>query len=945
MIEFTKEEIPATQAIQKVYTQARRDYDSSITKVIMLQKEKKPNPPKIQLAEQDRERMKAHYLQKGEEAWCSLLDTNEKSEFETLEKLLTYIEAFYQFFRGGYNFLRDVHDNVVIQHRQWIAEERGRYEARKKKRPAGEWVPDAISGGAAAKTRMFGLPYEEIIRRDQPSTAIPTWLEKAIDFLEVRALGIVGIFRISPPKANLDDTKKKIDAAQDVDWNALDEHVCTGTIKLFLRELPQPLLTFELYAKFMASADLEDEGAKIKAIKSVMNELPKPNVALLKRLLALMVHIERHKEVNKMSASNLAVVLCPSILYPEVPDPTTMVEDIQRANRIMAVMILHYEEIFGSAVPQAKGAGAGTPLRKSVQLDSVQAGSGSSSQLKTSSKDSSKDSGLKSSASAENVPPPTGNPPPPNVVASNPALSSSTPPGSTTLASSSGTTADTPSDKSATDKTEKASTSSTPGAATPKEEKTTTPAQSPQPAQPSQPQATSPPVAPVASLYVPSPVASVDIIPKIDFVTMQSILKDKSITSTHEYFMALQDVADAACQFASVALKPGLSGEQVTPLNAALKNVARAIKNILGSVKDFSGKLPPELRNRLLLAAKELQDRVLAAAGAFKEFAESGGQTPLKLLDSVRNFIVASYAIAARVKEFSLVDELVVAAEHIVTLVDQMPSSFAQGAIPIANNTNALQNASYKLAALMRAKILDSSQQAQVDAFASCIGNTEKMTREICDDIKTMLFDESLGPEDLIISPTLDTKLKSLSVTAKQVELYVDALSPAQNLSVSNASLFSAVAEQLMANINTHTANPEPAMQGIVSALRNIADRLVALKNACDSFASKRSVWIDELHALSEQFTVISTHVQSIVSQTQDQTVHTSLKAYIRSLQTLALFVRLVAPAEAFEINTCSDSLMRSLSYVKDFVFISFPVLFNIRDALILIEEEKQSPE
>jgi len=48
MLEFTKNEIPAAEAVKKKFDQARRDYDNSITKVQQLQKEKKPNPPKIQ---------------------------------------------------------------------------------------------------------------------------------------------------------------------------------------------------------------------------------------------------------------------------------------------------------------------------------------------------------------------------------------------------------------------------------------------------------------------------------------------------------------------------------------------------------------------------------------------------------------------------------------------------------------------------------------------------------------------------------------------------------------------------------------------------------------------------------------------------------------------------------------------------------------------------------
>jgi hypothetical protein len=409
--------------------------------------------------------------------------------------------------------------------------------------------------------------------------------------------------------------------------------------------------------------------------------------------------------------------------------------------------------------------------------------------------------------------------------------------------------------------------------------------------------------------------------------------------------MSLQEVADATCQFASVTLTPNLGIDHLPSLNNALKNLAKAIKNILASVKDFATKLPPELRSRLLLAAKDLQDRVLVTAAAFKEFGESPGTSQAataKLIDATRAFVVASYSIAARIKEFSLVDELVAASEAIVNLVEQLPKSFAEDSTAVANNTNSLQNASFKLTALLRAKILDSSNQNLVKSLASCIESAEKETREICDDIKSMLFDESLSPDDIVISPALETKLKSLSATAKQAESFVDQLSPSQHPTVSNSALFSPVLEQLNANINTHTANQDPTIQSIVASLRSIADILNTLRANQLEIPSKRGQWIDELFKLSEQLSSISSATQKVQASSSDPTVQLTLASYLKTLSTISLLIRISAPAEAFDVQACTDSLSRSMTHVKDFVFVSFPVLFSIRDAILQIEEDQQ---
>lgn len=1085
MVNFTKEEIPATIAIKKKWDSARKDYDSSITKVVVLQKEKKPNPPKITLAEQERERMKTAYLAKGDEAYKSLLETNEISEYETLEKLLTFVDSYYQFFRGGYQFLREVHENVVIKERQWIAEQRFQFE--KRPRNISEWIPDSISGGATAKTRMFGMPYEELIRRDQPASLIPVWLEKAIEFLEMKALGIQGVFRVSPPKTQLDDTKKKIDAAHDIDWSQLDEHVCTGAVKLFLRELPQPLLTFELYSKFVSAGDIDDDLAKVKAIKAVLTELPKPNFSLLKRLLALMVLIERNKDVNKMTSSNLAVVLCPSILYPEVPDPLTMVDDIQRANRVMSVFITHYADVFGttvtgpsinpSAVPASVLAGGANANNsnspsKSVSFASSQelATNAASQASANASSSSSATQDAKASAAKKTAPPiphkspltASGNAkgvpnasnnqnlntstptkveqgqntqktepaknsgaatpstaPNPNFTAAtnannaaNPALNppqvaataaagsgpnsaASTPPSSLTLSKS-------PSGNNITASSGIRTSTGAPGTTENSNPNSSAPAPS-QVAAPQQEQVVFP------SNVVPS----VDAGQKIDLETMKLILQEKAVGSTFDYFMSIQELADANAAFASLVLTVGLQNggnvsnqpsgapptalrqvlnvDLATDLNGALKNLAKSIKNILASVREFSSRLPPELRNRMLMAAKELQDRVLSTAGAFKEYNENAhaGATAAvfasgtKLVDSTRHFVASVFAIAARFKEFSLVDELISSSSNLARLCEELEKSFfaENSATNIAICTNSLQSASFKLTALLRSKILDSASQTQISSLAACIESAEKETRDICESVKAMLFDESLNPEDIKISPQISAAIKSLAETAKKAENFFEVISPAQNASVSNALLFAPTIDQLSKNIATHSSNNHATMASIVANLKTaldiVSNQLKPTWNDLSSYYNAsspgynheksagaaqsqnkenssnsalafdtRSKWIDQMSSLTSVLTNIGAITQKIIDEPSiknDPAATSSLTAYIHSLSSMALLLKITATAEAYEVQSCSDSLPRSISVLKDFVFISFPVLFNINDSLSLIEEEKNA--
>src|SRR4051812_40453687 len=115
--------------------------------------------------------------------------------------MCTYFEAYYQFFKGGFTWLRDFHDNTLPAYKKLMAEEKQKFEQRRRKRPPGEWIPDSISGGASSvpyiflpclfpqacpyvftfqRTRQYATSYEDLLKRDAPPNNIPVFLEKAL---------------------------------------------------------------------------------------------------------------------------------------------------------------------------------------------------------------------------------------------------------------------------------------------------------------------------------------------------------------------------------------------------------------------------------------------------------------------------------------------------------------------------------------------------------------------------------------------------------------------------------------------------------------------------------------------------------------------------------------------------------------------------------------------
>lgn len=99
-----------------------------------------------------------------------------------------------------------------------------------------------------------------------------------------------------------------------IDFTNTPVHVLATILKFFLRELPEPLLTYECYDALLHATMLQDEEDQLQTIFSIIKGIPKLNFDLLERLVFHMVRVAQHEEHNRMSANALAIVFAPCIL-------------------------------------------------------------------------------------------------------------------------------------------------------------------------------------------------------------------------------------------------------------------------------------------------------------------------------------------------------------------------------------------------------------------------------------------------------------------------------------------------------------------------------------------------------------------------------------------------------------------------------------------------------
>ncbi|XP_056587885.1 rho GTPase-activating protein 24 isoform X2 [Triplophysa dalaica] len=177
----------------------------------------------------------------------------------------------------------------------------------------------------------------------------PMLVEQCVDFIRLWGLREEGLFRL-PGQANLvKELQDAFDCGEKPSFDCnTDVHTVASLLKLYLRELPEPVIPFCKYEEFLACTKLfsKEQDAGMKELKRQVEGLPQVNYNLLKYICKFLDEVQSYSGVNKMSVQNLATVFGPNILRPKVEDPVTIMEGTVLVQQLMAVLIGRYEFLF-----------------------------------------------------------------------------------------------------------------------------------------------------------------------------------------------------------------------------------------------------------------------------------------------------------------------------------------------------------------------------------------------------------------------------------------------------------------------------------------------------------------------------------------------------------------------------------------------------------------------
>ncbi|XP_029627418.1 rho GTPase-activating protein 17 isoform X3 [Salmo trutta] len=160
----------------------------------------------------------------------------------------------------------------------------------------------------------YGTALEEHLKRSNREIALP--LEACVMMLLETGMKEEGLFRIAAGASKL----KKLKAALDCSTSQLEEfysdpHAVAGALKSYLRELPEPLMTFALYDEWTQASNVSDPDRRLQALWVACDGLPKNHKANFRYLVKFLAKLAQDSEVNKMTPSNIAIVLGPNLLW------------------------------------------------------------------------------------------------------------------------------------------------------------------------------------------------------------------------------------------------------------------------------------------------------------------------------------------------------------------------------------------------------------------------------------------------------------------------------------------------------------------------------------------------------------------------------------------------------------------------------------------------------
>ncbi|CAO3619434.1 unnamed protein product [Mucor hiemalis] len=199
---------------------------------------------------------------------------------------------------------------------------------------------------SVSENSMFGSDLSERVAIENQN--IPIIVQECIKAVESRGLDYEGIYRKSGGAAQIRSIQLSFDQGEKIDLCDEEEYndVCaiTSVLKQYFRELPNPLLTFEMYSTFIDISSMNPDEKKTEAFIAALAQLPRAHLSTIKLLFEHLGRVHERSEENRMTIKNLAMVFAPTLMRHS--DPSRDFLDISYKNATIEYILAHTSKLF-----------------------------------------------------------------------------------------------------------------------------------------------------------------------------------------------------------------------------------------------------------------------------------------------------------------------------------------------------------------------------------------------------------------------------------------------------------------------------------------------------------------------------------------------------------------------------------------------------------------------
>ncbi|XP_065693473.2 protein FAM13A isoform X7 [Patagioenas fasciata] len=194
--------------------------------------------------------------------------------------------------------------------------------------------------------KVFGVSLLELQRQGLSKNGIPIVVWNIVEYLTQHGMTQEGLFRVNGSMKMVEQLRLQYERGEEVELvKDGDVYSAASLLKLFLRELPDGIITSALHPRFIQLyQDTRNDMQKESNLKELLKELPDAHYCLLKYLCQFLIKVAEHHVENRMNLCNLATVFGPNCFH--VPSGFEGMKEQEICNKIMTKMLENYNTLF-----------------------------------------------------------------------------------------------------------------------------------------------------------------------------------------------------------------------------------------------------------------------------------------------------------------------------------------------------------------------------------------------------------------------------------------------------------------------------------------------------------------------------------------------------------------------------------------------------------------------